>query len=172
MFVLNIGVKALAAVAFVMCAAAAHANELPAPEGEVVLTVSGDLASTNDGDAAVFDMAMLEAIGTTEFETTTIWTDGPQTFKGTPLVTLMQALDVENGTIRATAINDYSVEIPMTDAVENGALIAFQRNGEKMSVREKGPLWIVYPYDLNNDFQSEVYYARSIWQLDRIETQP
>jgi hypothetical protein len=79
MFVLNIGVKALAAVAFIVCAAAAHANELPAPEGEVVLTVSGDLASTNDGDAAVFDMAMLEAIGTTEFETTTIWTDGPQT---------------------------------------------------------------------------------------------
>lgn len=172
MFVLNIRLKALATVAFVMCAAAAHADNLPAPEGKVVLTVSGDLAVTNDGDAAVFDMAMLEAIGTTEFETTTIWTDGLQIFKGTPLVTLMQALGVENGTIRATAINDYYVEIPMTDAVENGALIAFARNGEEMSVRDKGPLWVVYPYDNNTEFQSEVYYARSIWQLDRIEIKP
>lgn len=136
MFVLNIGVKALATVAIVLCAAAAHATNLPAAEGEVVLIVSGDLALTNDGDAAVFDMAMLKAIGTNEFETTTIWTDGPQTFKGTTLMTLMQALGVENGTIRATAINDYSVEIPMTDAVKNGALIAFERNGDKISVRE------------------------------------
>jgi hypothetical protein len=117
LFVLNIGVKALATVAIVLCAAAAHDTNLPAAEGEVVLIVSGDLALTNDGDAAVFDMAMLETIGTNEFETTTIWTDGPQTFKGTTLMTLMQALGVENGTIRATAINDYSVEIPMTDAV-------------------------------------------------------
>ncbi|MEH6832146.1 MAG: oxidoreductase [Sulfitobacter sp.] len=136
MFVLNIGVKALATVAIVLCAAAAHATNLPAAEGEVVLIVSGDLALTNDGDAAVFDMAMLKAIGTNEFETTTIWTDGPQTFKGTTLMTLMQALGVENGTIRATAINDYSVEIPVTDAVKNGALIAFERNGDKISVRE------------------------------------
>ena len=48
------------------------------------------------------------------------------------------------------------------------ALLAFERNGKPMSVREKGPLWIVYPYDSDAKFQSEVYYSRSIWQLDRL----
>ncbi|MDP5360810.1 MAG: oxidoreductase, partial [Paracoccaceae bacterium] len=33
----------------------------------------------------------------------------------------------------------------------------------------KGPLWVVYPYDMSADYRSEVIYYRSIWQLDRIE---
>ena len=36
-------------------------------------------------------------------------------------------------------------------------------------MRDKGPLWIIYPYDQNTDYQTEVIYSRSIWQLDRIE---
>ncbi|RYH00603.1 oxidoreductase, partial [Salipiger sp. IMCC34102] len=38
-----------------------------------------------------------------------------------------------------------------------------------MQVRDKGPLWIVYPYDDTPEYRSEVIYSRSIWQLDRIE---
>ena len=42
-------------------------------------------------------------------------------------------------------------------------------NGEIMSLRDKGPLWVIYPYDQNAAYRSEVTYSRSIWQLDRIE---
>ena len=38
-----------------------------------------------------------------------------------------------------------------------------------MTLRDKGPLWLVYPYDADTAYQSEVIYARSVWQLDRIE---
>ena len=40
---------------------------------------------------------------------------------------------------------------------------------ETMSIRDKGPLWVVYPYDSSADYRTEVIYSRSIWQLDRIE---
>ena len=71
--------------------------------------------------------------------------------------------------LRATAINNYAIEIPVSDAVNEGPIIAYLMDGKKMSVRDKGPLWIVYPYDANPDYRSEVVYSRSIWQLDRIE---
>ncbi|CAN0586856.1 unnamed protein product, partial [Ectocarpus sp. 12 AP-2014] len=61
------------------------------------------------------------------------------------------------------------VEVPVEDAVEDGPIIAYLSNGKPMSVREKGPLWIVYPYDSDPKFQTEVIYSRSIWQLDRLE---
>jgi hypothetical protein len=64
------------------------------------------------------------------------------------------------------------VSIPVSDATSGGPIIAFARNGEAMSVREKGPLWIVYPYDADPAYQSETIYARSIWQLDRIRVEP
>ena len=51
-------------------------------------------------------------------------------------------------------------------------MIAYERNGAVMSVRDKGPLWIVYPYDSNPDYQTEEIYARSIWQLEKITVKP
>jgi hypothetical protein len=41
-----------------------------------------------------------------------------------------------------------------------------------MSVRDKGPLWLVYPYDSAAKYQSEVVFSRSIWQLNRLEIAP
>lgn len=75
-------------------------------------------------------------------------------------------------TIRAVALNDYAVSIPTADAVEGGPIVAYARNGEEMSIRDKGPLWIIYPFDDNETYKTEEYYSRSIWQLDRIELVP
>ncbi len=115
-----------------------------------------------------FDLAALKALDQTTFVTTTLWTEGPQTFTGVSLATLLANLGISEGTAFASAINDYTVEIPVSDAVEGGPIIAYELNGEEMSIRDKGPLWVVYPYDSNADYRAEVIYSRSIWQLDRI----
>ena len=129
----------------------------------IILTVSGP-----DGKKE-YSIEDLEALGTHSFETTTIWSDGIQSFTGVPLLTLLMHLGVESGTLSAKAINDYAVEIPVSDGVEDGPLLAFHWNGKPMSIREKGPIWLVYPYDGNPEYQSEIIYSRSIWQLERIE---
>lgn len=145
------------------------AASLGQPSGEVVLTVSGVSAQEATEGATQFDLSMLEDLGSVEFETTTIWTQGVQQFEGVPLERIVEKLGMKGTTLRATAINDYTVDIPLTDAVEGGPIIAYKHNGEEMSVRDKGPLWIVYPYDSKTEYQSEVVYSRSIWQLDRLE---
>lgn len=144
-------------------------DSLARPEGAPVLTVTGDIALTNTGGAAVFDMAMLRELPAETFTTTTIWTEGEQEFTGVPIAALLELLGVEGGTLKATAINDYSVELPVGDESTSVALLAYERNGQEMSVRDKGPLWVVYPFDSDEALQSEVIYSRSIWQLDRIE---
>ena len=145
------------------------AQSLPAPDGEPLLTVTGNIALTDRGDAAVFDQAMLEAMDPVTITPSTIWTEGAQTFTGVPLAQLVELLGAEGEVMMATAINDYTVEIPREDWVENGPIVAFLNNGEPMSIRDKGPLWIIYPYDDNPDYQTEVIYSRSIWQLNRIQ---
>lgn len=164
---LRIAIPALSAILF--SAFAATAQDLPAPTGDVILTVSGAISATNMGETAAFDIEMLQAMDATTIETTTIWTEGTQVFQGIALDVLMDRMGVEGGTLKATAINDYTVEIPVTDAVSGGPILAYLLNGDKMSIRDKGPLWIIYPYDSNADYRSEVIYSRSIWQLDRIE---
>ena len=147
----------------------AKAADLGAPSGDVVLTVTGAIANTNGDGAAGFDMAMLESMAATEFETTTIWTDGTHRFKGVSLDVVLDAVGASGAMLKAAAINDYAVEVPVSDAKPGGPIIAYAMDGKEMSVRDKGPLWIVYPYDTNRIYRSEVIYSRSIWQLASIE---
>ncbi len=163
-------VRSLAAILFAlsMTASLSAQEALPAPEGEVLLTLSGEIAVTNGDGVARFDRAMLEAMPAVTVSTSTIWTEGVQEFTGVPLADLLARVGVTEGVLSATAINDYAVEIPVTDAVAGGPIVAYALDGQPMSVRDKGPLWIVYPYDDNADYRTEVIYSRSIWQLDRI----
>ena len=142
---------------------------VPALAEEPVLTVSGSVATSDSGETWIFDMAELMAMPSESFETTTIWTEGMQTFEGVSLGVLLEHVGADGAELNAVALNDYAVSIPTADAGEGGPSIAYSQNGEEMSVRNKGPLWIVYPYDGNEEYKSEEYYSRSIWQLDRIE---
>ena len=144
------------------------ADDLGMAQGDVLLTVSGAIETTNADGMAQFDLEMLEALDATVIDTSTIWSDGTQSFQGVSLDVLVDRLGLTGETLRATAINDYAVDIPISDAVEGGPIIAYRLNGDTLSVRDKGPLWIVYPYDSDASYRSEVIYSRSIWQLDRI----
>lgn len=158
--------------ALILAVPASASDPLPVPEGDVVLTVDGDIARTNRDGAAVFDRAMLRRIGETSFETSTIWTEGPQRFTGVSLSALMAELGVTEADLIARAINDYAVEIPVGTPGDPDPIVAYAQNGEPMSIRSKGPLWIVYPYDADPALRTETIYSRSIWQLDRITVRP
>jgi hypothetical protein len=163
----------LGPLVFLLVTGSAYAGtELAQPQGEVLLTVTGSIGNTNQEGTAVFDLEMLQSLSAEEFHTATIWTDGQQTFTVVPLSTLLEALAAEGSMLQVTAINDYSIKIPISDAVEGGPLIAYLHNGQTMTVRDKGPLWIVYPYDAKPEYRQELIYSRSIWQLDHIEVKP
>lgn len=145
------------------------AQAVATPTGDVVLTISGEIAITNAGDTLVLDRGLLMELPATTFETSTIWTAGVRSFTGVALTDLVAAFGIEGEQLLATAINDYTVEIPLSDAVRGGPIIAYQIDGEIMTVRDKGPLWLVYPYDSDAAYRTEVIYSRSIWQLDRLQ---
>ncbi|WP_406644357.1 molybdopterin-dependent oxidoreductase [Aliisedimentitalea scapharcae] len=141
------------------------------PDRAVLLTVR--LAEGGqEKTLAEFTLKDLKSMPITRFQTKTVWTEGTQEFTGVALSDLMKQLEITAGTVEAWAINDYLAEIPMTDARPEGPIIAYLRNGDEMSVREKGPLWVVYPYDSDPAYQREEIYVRSVWQLNRLILNP
>ena len=44
-------------------------------------------------------------------------------------------------------------------------------NGKAMDVRNKGPIWIIYPIDEFPELKTEEISGRSIWQLDKLLVQ-
>ncbi|WP_157727683.1 molybdopterin-dependent oxidoreductase [Stappia sp. ES.058] len=134
-------------------------------DGEVVLTVDGRVA----GDApAEFTLADLQALGTERIETTTPWHDGLMVFEGVALSRLMAHVGARGDTLTGIALNDFYTEIPLSDAAEFDVLVAYRANGADLTVRDKGPLFIIYPFDRFPELRNELYYSRSIWQLRRL----
>ena len=113
-----------------------------------------------------FNVAALERLAKNEIVTTTIWTEGVQTFEGVLLLDFLSHIGVTSGYVEAYAANEYFVEIPVNDATLEAPLIAYKRNGEYMTLRDKGPLWIVFPYDSSEDYRTDEVFSQSIWQVD------
>jgi hypothetical protein len=119
-----------------------------------------------------FSRADLEAMRQVSYRTSTVWTDGVLVFRGVPLSEVLKAAGVRGATIEMSASNDYVAEMPVAEVTEDVPLVAMTIDGVPMTRRDKGPLWVVYPYDMSTVYQSEVVYTRSVWQLDRIEVLP
>lgn len=116
--------------------------------------------------------AELEALPQAGFETTTIWTGGRTRFSGPRLADVLALAQLGGKAVLAVAENDYSVRIPADAVGPDVPIVALRLNGEPFGRRELGPLWIVFPYDSDPAYQSEVVYSMSIWQLIRIQPDP
>jgi hypothetical protein len=145
------------------------AQDGPAPGAEVVLTVTGLDPAEFAGGRLELDMAMLQSLGQTRITTATIWTEGTHTYTGVLVHTLATHVKAADRDLRFHALNDYSVVIPATETSEIAPLLAYAMDDAPMPVREKGPLWVIYPYDADAEFRTDITYSRSIWQLDRID---
>lgn len=156
-----------AALAVLLSFQTGFAAGLPAPEGRILLTVSGSIGVHNGDGVAQFDRDMLMALDWREVRTFTSFTEGEQVFAGPTLQSLLAAVQAKGSTVNATAINDYTVQFPTADAEAHAVLLAMDQNGKPMRVRDKGPIWVVYPLS-EKDAAKQRFDSEMIWQLDRL----
>ncbi|WP_449396469.1 molybdopterin-dependent oxidoreductase [Devosia riboflavina] len=153
---------------FLKAAAAATGSALSLPvfaESEpVILEVSGQVEATR-----TFTLSQLRALGVTSLETSTAWTDGAPEFEGVLGRNVLDTLGpLSSSHVTALALNDYRADIPLSDFYEYDVLFAWSMDGEMMTRRDKGPLWIVYPRDNVPQLREERYEHRWVWQLNRL----
>jgi hypothetical protein len=145
-------------------------SPVPHPTEPVVLTVRGRLGLAHAEAGATFDLPTLERLGLIRFTTPTAWTDGLVTFEGVLLSRLLEVLAVPGDVkeLAMTALDDYQVAIPVADVRTWPVILALKRDGQYMSVRNKGPLWVVYPRHAFPELQQAKHNPKWIWQLKEI----
>ena len=147
----------------------APAWALDTPSGKVLLTISGELQQRNSAEGAAFDQAMLEKLPQHSFSTTTPWYPAARKFTGVLLRDLLAAVGARGKTIKAIALNDYRVDIPVDEAQRHSLMLAYLLDDKPMPVREKGPLMLMYPFDSQPELRSALNYSRAVWQLKALE---
>lgn len=147
--------------------------ELAAPKGPVILEIFGRIGVGNSENTvgnpvARFDLDGLMLLPQMTLETRTEWTDGVQLFEGVLLRDILSAVDASGDLIRAVALNDFEATIPIGDAYAYDVLLAFRQNGNLMSVRNKGPIWAIYPSNEDEKRLGNPNNMKMVWQLSKL----
>lgn len=152
-----------------LCASAqAGACSLPLPREAIVLTIEGEIQECNSGTQADFDMAMLEALPKTIVKTENPWEPAEAIYEGVLLRELVDHVRASGTVLNIRALNDYHADLSIEDVKQYGVILAYKRNGQYMPVREKGPLFVVFPFSDVPSLVSEQRFAQSVWQVKKI----
>jgi hypothetical protein len=147
-------------------------DKIPAPTGDVILTVTGKIGTTNSGNAIVMDLPMIESVGLVDYKVKDPFENKDTIFRGPLMGNLLDLWQVakEATTLHVVALDDYTVEVPLSDLRKYPVIFALQQDGQYMPVSTRGPAMLVFPY---NDFQFDqsVYNNYWAWQIKSIEVQ-
>ena len=80
-------------------------------------------------------------------------------------------LNADATTLKGKSLNDYPIEVSIADAREWPTIVAVKLDGKYMSVRDKGPLWLVDLRHMRAQFGNDKFNACWIWQIATIEVQ-
>ncbi len=123
-------------------------------------------------DGAVSDLTLeqLSAMPQADVITENEFTDGKVDYRGPLMRDVVEMAGLQDAeTVRVTAANDYFVDIPTQDFKDYDVILAMEADGERLSRREKGPLWLMYPISDHAALRDPIYLRRLIWQVVRIE---
>ena len=126
-----------------------------------------------DGTAVKsYSLEQLDALEQTTYVTKNPFIDGTSEFSG-PLARVVLAdagQDMpKDAQLTVMAINDYKIDLPVSEILDFDVMLATRRDGETMSLREKGPIWIMYPISGNAELEDEAINSRLVWQLKSIQ---
>lgn len=139
--------------------------ELQASQDQrTVLTVAGPAGTRS------FSLAELETIGLHRVTTSTFWAGEEGSFEGPLLADVLGHAGLKDApAIKISALDGFSQLMPREDWLRWPIVLATRHRGEPMSVRNKGPLRIVYPRDMDPLLQESTFRLRWVWLVTRIE---
>ena len=144
--------------------------DLPKVEGKILLTVTGKIRHTNQQDSAVFDLQLLESLDQLEVVTHNPWFAGSNSYTGPLGRALVAAVGANpQSSMRVTSLNGFIAEIPVRDFLDYDVILALKKNGKYLRIRDRGPLFTIYPFDKYPQLKTEMHYNRSVWQVKSIE---
>jgi len=137
-------------------------------------TASEILVVRNATDSGKTELRLTEeefkAFPQVTVRTRTEFTEGVVAFVGPLVRDVMAALDVSEATsLHMVAANDYAVDVPVSDVQQYDVILAMSASGKRLSFRDKGPLWLMYPLDDHAELQDALYNSLLIWKLTFIE---
>lgn len=146
------------------------ADRLSKPENPIILSVTGKIDRFNAQDSLLLNREQVMLAGVVEYDVTDPFLQRPVRFRGVLMRDLLALAGVHQDaeSLYITALNDYSVDVPISEVTDRPVLFALDQDGVPMTPDFRGPAMLVFPYD-HFPYEHLVYEALWIWQIASIE---
>jgi hypothetical protein len=135
---------------------------------------TGDLRVTDGktNTTTILTKTMIDALPKTSITTSTAWTPKDK-FSGPSFKDILSKVGITGKMVRVHALNDYWVDIPMSDIDKYNIILANKRNDVQLRVRDFGPYFVIYPLDEHyEELNKPIFYSRFVWQVEHLTVDP
>jgi hypothetical protein len=128
------------------------------------------LELTNGNESTVLDWSDLESLPQATIKTASPYFEGEVEFSGPTLRSVINQIDAsEKKKITFIALNNYRVSGDITKLLSMDAIVATRQDGKTMSIRQRGPFWVMLPLSDRPELDHEDFHRFMVWQLDQIK---
>ena len=149
-------------------AATLHPGDaVPVPDGTPLITVTGNLRRTNQGDLMALDRGTLARLAQVRMSTYEPWVKQDLSFRGVWLTDVLELAGIASTSgVRVVALDDYSINLTAAELRTGGILLATSDGaGADIPVEDGGPTRIVFQRGLKAGVNADQW----IWSLRTIE---
>lgn len=142
----------------------------PTFAAELQLEVSGKITTYTDQKKKSYFFSAPELLALKKYtiRTSTNWTKA-ETFSGFKVSDLLTKVGSTGTKMEIHCLDGYQYTVPVSDVARYGLILAYEREGRRMGIKDLGPMGLIYPKDQYPDeLRRPETDAKSTWQVSKI----
>ncbi|NVD08589.1 hypothetical protein FCU94_17220 [Vibrio sp. JPW-9-11-11] len=160
--------KTMSVLAILWLTFSGWAAALPGTTGDPILWISGAITQTNSDTGAILDEAMVSQLPQATIRTNNHVVEQVVEYRGPTLASVLDLVGAKGESVKVVAWDDYVVSIPLSEITKYQVLLATHEAGERMTIDDKGPFFVVFPFADYPELRNDYYYSLSVWQVKDI----
>lgn len=136
-------------------------------QDDTLLSIQVAQDSDCNSSGALLTEEHILALPQQQFTTLHKWSPVAQTFSGPLLEDVLNIYCKDVTSIELSALNNYSLTLDFKLTKQYQPIVAHSINGNRLSIRDKGPLWVMIDHERHN-IKKKNLEGMMIWQLSDI----
>ncbi|CAB3772033.1 molybdopterin-dependent oxidoreductase [Paraburkholderia humisilvae] len=141
---------------------------VPVAAQQITIYNKSQSAGTDTGNSQVLSLDDALKMPQETMRTSTNWTN-EELFRGVKMREMLKHFGLYGKTIHFICYDGYDYRIPMSDVVKYDLLLAYERNGKRMTIKTLGPFALIYPRSkYPKELGGQDVDAKFIWMIKNI----
>ncbi|WP_157822361.1 molybdopterin-binding oxidoreductase [Psychromonas sp. Urea-02u-13] len=130
-----------------------------------------NINSVSQGVNEQYTLSQLLQLPQHEIRTNIPWTNKTHTYSGPYLEDVLALANVSGQWLTMYALDRYQIDFNFNRIKKYKPILALSVDRKKLTIRTKGPIWVILPMDDYAELDAAVYHDFMVWQLVKINVE-